>query len=66
MANKIPSMLFAQANLHSFTQCLTQFGVSTGQRPSPEGDVNAATLVFAPCEGAEICATPAGLSYFTL
>lgn len=44
-------MLLAQANLHYFTQRLTQFGVSTGQRPSPVGDVNAATLFLFPLWG---------------
>lgn len=66
VADKVPGAFLVQTNLQYVTQCLTQFGVSTGQRPPPVSDVNAATL-FILSEGSnfscmeEICATLAGV-----
>lgn len=71
MADKVPGIFSVEADLQYFTPCLTQFGASTGQRPSPVSNVNAATL-FILSEGSnfscmeEICAILAGLFYFTV
>lgn len=71
MADKAPGTFLVQANLQYFTQCFTQSGASTGQRPSPVSNMNVATL-FILSEGSHfscmevMCARLAGLFYFTV